>query len=210
MNAMPERNNRKVALAVVGGVILLFIAISAASFSPGREIYDPASISFQGFTAVDGKRIFQAYNCMGCHTLLGNGAYFAPDITGVYATNGPAWLMAWFEKPEVWPEQPAVAQWIATLIQSGDVDVTSEDAYYARFDGAQSDPAERGGWKSIMPHLSFKSGESAALVAYMDYVSRLNTEGWPPEVMANPNIIDQVQGALKLKLPGLQPTQAAP
>ena len=23
----------------------------------------------------------QAKNCMGCHTLLGNGAYYAPDLT---------------------------------------------------------------------------------------------------------------------------------
>ncbi len=84
------------------------------------------------------------------------------------------------------------------------------DAYYVSFDGAQADPAERGGWRSIMPHLSFKPGEAAALVAYLDYVSHLNTEGWPPEVVANANVVDQVQGKLKLLFPGLQPTQTTP
>ncbi len=28
-----------------------------------------------------GKKTTQAKNCMNCHTLLGNGAYFAPDLT---------------------------------------------------------------------------------------------------------------------------------
>ncbi|MEE4377163.1 MAG: cytochrome c [Candidatus Competibacteraceae bacterium] len=36
-----------------------------------------------------GKTTVQAKNCMNCHTLLGNGAYFAPDLT-------KAWLdQAW-------------------------------------------------------------------------------------------------------------------
>jgi len=28
-----------------------------------------------------GKKVIQGRNCMNCHTLLGNGAYFAPDLT---------------------------------------------------------------------------------------------------------------------------------
>jgi nitric oxide reductase subunit C len=28
-----------------------------------------------------GKKTIQAKNCMNCHTLLGNGAYYAPDLT---------------------------------------------------------------------------------------------------------------------------------
>jgi nitric oxide reductase subunit C len=28
-----------------------------------------------------GKKIIQGRNCMNCHTLLGNGAYYAPDLT---------------------------------------------------------------------------------------------------------------------------------
>ena len=41
-----------------------------------------------------GKRITQGRNCMGCHTLLGNGSYFAPDLT-------KSWLdPAWSSEPE--------------------------------------------------------------------------------------------------------------
>lgn len=39
-----------------------------------------------------GKKTIQAKNCMNCHTLLGNGAYYAPDLT-------KAWLdQGWFTK----------------------------------------------------------------------------------------------------------------
>lgn len=36
-----------------------------------------------------GKLTVQAKNCMDCHTLLGNGAYFAPDLTKAWLD--PAW-----------------------------------------------------------------------------------------------------------------------
>src|SRR5512147_1537425 len=32
---------------------------------------------------VDGKRAFEKYNCNDCHTILGFGAYYAPDLTKV-------------------------------------------------------------------------------------------------------------------------------
>jgi len=36
-----------------------------------------------------GKKTIQAKNCMNCHTLLGNGAYYAPDLTKAWLD--PAW-----------------------------------------------------------------------------------------------------------------------
>ncbi len=37
-----------------------------------------------------GKKTVQAKNCMNCHTLLGNGAYYAPDLTKAWLDQG--WL----------------------------------------------------------------------------------------------------------------------
>jgi len=37
-----------------------------------------------------GKKTTQAKNCMNCHTLLGNGAYYAPDLTKAWLDQG--WL----------------------------------------------------------------------------------------------------------------------
>ncbi|MCB1866033.1 MAG: cytochrome c [Chromatiales bacterium] len=36
-----------------------------------------------------GKKIIQGRNCMNCHTLLGNGAYYAPDLSKAWLD--PAW-----------------------------------------------------------------------------------------------------------------------
>jgi nitric oxide reductase subunit C len=36
-----------------------------------------------------GKLTFQAKNCINCHTILGNGAYYAPDLTKAWLD--PAW-----------------------------------------------------------------------------------------------------------------------
>ncbi|MDD2701533.1 MAG: cytochrome c, partial [Sideroxydans sp.] len=41
-----------------------------------------------------GKLTTQAKNCMNCHTLLGNGAYYAPDLT-------KAWLDQYWGTKEV-------------------------------------------------------------------------------------------------------------
>lgn len=35
-----------------------------------------------------GKKTIQAKNCMNCHTLLGNGAYYAPDLTKAWLDQG--------------------------------------------------------------------------------------------------------------------------
>jgi nitric oxide reductase subunit C len=37
-----------------------------------------------------GKLTVQSKNCMNCHTLLGNGAYYAPDLTKAWLD--PAWI----------------------------------------------------------------------------------------------------------------------
>ena len=39
-----------------------------------------------------GKKTTQAKNCMNCHTLLGNGAYYAPDLTKAWLD--PGWVDA--------------------------------------------------------------------------------------------------------------------
>jgi len=54
-----------------------------------------------------GKMTVQAKNCMNCHTLLGNGAYYAPDLTKAWLD--PGWgaesvreqlMLAFLQDPE--------------------------------------------------------------------------------------------------------------
>ncbi|MGE0386162.1 MAG: cytochrome c [Gammaproteobacteria bacterium] len=44
-----------------------------------------------------GKRIWEENNCIGCHTLLGEGAYYAPELGNVYKRRGPDFIKAWIK-----------------------------------------------------------------------------------------------------------------
>ena len=44
-----------------------------------------------------GKRLWEENNCVGCHTLLGEGAYFAPELGNVYTRRGPDFIKGWMQ-----------------------------------------------------------------------------------------------------------------
>lgn len=44
-----------------------------------------------------GKKLWETNNCIGCHTLLGEGAYFAPELGNVYQRRGPDFIKAWIK-----------------------------------------------------------------------------------------------------------------
>lgn len=46
-----------------------------------------------------GKEIWDSNNCMGCHTLLGEGAYYAPDLTQTYTRRGAEWIRTFMKDP---------------------------------------------------------------------------------------------------------------
>lgn len=50
---------------------------------------------------VAGKRAFEKHNCNDCHTILGFGAYYAPDLTRAHARLGEDAIRRRLERPEV-------------------------------------------------------------------------------------------------------------
>jgi len=47
-----------------------------------------------------GKRVWHKYNCNDCHTILGIGGYYSPDVTKTYSMRGKAWLKAFLKNPQ--------------------------------------------------------------------------------------------------------------
>lgn len=47
-----------------------------------------------------GKKLWEKNNCMGCHTILGEGAYYAPELTKVYERRGPQFMRAVLKDPQ--------------------------------------------------------------------------------------------------------------
>jgi nitric oxide reductase subunit C len=73
---------------------------------------------------VAGKRAFERHNCNDCHTILGFGAYYAPDLTRAHARLGEDGVRRRLEAPEVvfadsfrkMPQQHLPAQEIEDIV----------------------------------------------------------------------------------------------
>jgi len=50
---------------------------------------------------VDGKRAFERHNCNDCHTILGFGGYYAPDLTRVWDRLGDEGVRRRLEHPDL-------------------------------------------------------------------------------------------------------------
>lgn len=49
---------------------------------------------------VRGKHLFERNNCMGCHTILGEGAYYAPELTKVWDRRGEIFIKSMLRDPQ--------------------------------------------------------------------------------------------------------------
>jgi nitric oxide reductase subunit C len=94
-----------------------------------------------------GKLNTQAKNCMACHTLLGNGAYYAPDLT-------KSWLDPSWGSKEVREQQMI------------DFLMNPQDRLH-------------NGLGRRMPNLGITEEEARATVAFLKWMSAINTLGFP-------------------------------
>ena len=175
-----EGVKRRRALLVLGLMALIFVALSAVSFLDSRGQAVPAAIEYASADAVAGKRVFQAYNCMGCHTIVGNGAYFGPDLTKLYDQTGPAWLAAFLPSAGSWPTNGAVKLQLQDKAVAAEAGVESIEAYLEKYPAAAERIERRGGKATHMPNLPINRQEVQELIAFLKYTSAMNTEGWPP------------------------------
>src|SRR5574343_1698062 len=80
-----------------GGAVFFFLLFVALTFDtvqalPKRD--NRANLTEQ---VARGKNLWEVNNCIGCHTLLGEGAYFAPELGNVYQRRGPEFIKAWIQ-----------------------------------------------------------------------------------------------------------------
>ena len=74
--------------------VLLFLALTFHTHQawPARDHRENITPE-----VVLGKKLWEENNCIGCHTLLGEGAYFAPELGNVYERRGPDFIKAWIK-----------------------------------------------------------------------------------------------------------------
>jgi nitric oxide reductase subunit C len=100
-----------------------------------------------------GKLTVQAKNCMNCHTLLGNGAYYAPDLT-------KSWL------DPAWGNE--------TVREALMLEFLLDPAANARTFGSNR----------RMPHLGLTDDEARAVIAFLKWMSTIDTNGFPANFSA--------------------------
>jgi len=71
-----------------GGAVFFFLLFVALTFDTTRALPERDNRAAITPVVALGKRIWEENDCIGCHTLLGEGAYFAPELGNVYTRFG--------------------------------------------------------------------------------------------------------------------------
>ena len=80
-----------------GGSVFFFLLFLGLTFDTLRALPKRDNSANLTESARHGKKIWETRNCIGCHTLLGEGAYFAPELGNVYKRRGPDFIKAWMQ-----------------------------------------------------------------------------------------------------------------
>lgn len=122
---------------------LVFAGIFLALTLDSHRQFDELTNADQITTEVSaGKDVWHHENCINCHTLLGEGAYYAPDLTKITQHRGIPYLTAFLRDPSQF---------------------YSEEQY-----------------RRLMPNPELTDEEIAQVLAFLDWVSKIDNQGWPP------------------------------
>ncbi len=80
-----------------GSSVFFFLLFLVLTFDTTRKL--PKSDHRENLTeeVARGKHIWETNNCLGCHSLLGEGAYFAPELGNVYKRRGEVFIKIWMQ-----------------------------------------------------------------------------------------------------------------
>ncbi|MCB1911730.1 MAG: cytochrome c [Rhodocyclaceae bacterium] len=78
-----------------GGTVFFVLLFLALTFDTMKVLPQRDNRANLTQSVINGKKIWETRNCIGCHTLLGEGAYFAPELGNVYTRRGPEFIKAW-------------------------------------------------------------------------------------------------------------------
>lgn len=148
---MAERLTVTAARNIFYGGSLFFLTVFVALTLHSHYYMTNTSTDRAGLTeaVARGKEVWEQHSCINCHTLLGEGAYFAPELGNVWIRYGGE------ENPD--GARIALKAWMK-----------------AQPTGA---PGRR-----QMPQFNLTDQELDDLVDFLEWTSRIDTQGWPPTV----------------------------
>ncbi len=96
----------------VGGTFLFSAIFLWLTVDTLRQVPKQTKVENMTASVVRGKHLFDKNNCMGCHTIMGEGAYYAPELTKVYDRRGPEWIKLFLKDPQaMYPGERKMTQY---------------------------------------------------------------------------------------------------
>ena len=71
-----------------GGSVFFFLLFLALTYDTHKALPERDNRQNLTETVAHGKLLWEANNCLGCHSLLGEGAYFAPELGNAFQRLG--------------------------------------------------------------------------------------------------------------------------
>lgn len=90
---------RQTRLFFIGGTLvftLVFIGLTIDSHRQFDELTNADALTDE---VIEGKHVWHRNNCVNCHTVFGEGAYYAPDLTKITQQRGKEYLTAFLRDP---------------------------------------------------------------------------------------------------------------
>ncbi len=146
---MAERLTKTGARNVFYGGSIFFFAIFVGLTAHSHYYMKTTSTDESTLTdaVARGKHVWERNSCINCHTLLGEGAYFAPELCNVWKRWGGV------EDPE--GARETMKAWMKAM------------------------PTGIEGRRQ-MPQFNLSEQELNDLADFLEWTSRINTQGWPP------------------------------
>ena len=76
-------------------LVFLGLTVDTIRQTPARSMEASLDAS-----VLRGRMIWDKQNCMGCHTILGEGAYYAPELTRVMERRDENWVRGFLRNPQ--------------------------------------------------------------------------------------------------------------
>src|SRR5688572_29788747 len=136
---MTRKGGRIFALWCTGLATVLFLSLTVDSHQQFGRLTNAQNITPE---VTRGKDVWHKYNCVNCHTLFGEGAYYAPDLTKITQHRGEAYLTAYMKDPSQFYDEKK--------------------------------------HRRLMPRQNLSDAEIKNRIAFLDWVSKVDNQGWPP------------------------------
>lgn len=93
---MNKRQSRLFAIVSTAIVSVVFLGMTIDSHRQFGKLTNAQNLTPE---VIRGKNVWHHNNCINCHTLLGEGAYYAPDLTKITQLRGAPYLTAYLHDP---------------------------------------------------------------------------------------------------------------